>query len=199
MAALVDSLSQCLCMQSLWSLLVRTYTLFSTSDQVNLLSAIIDSQIDQDFIVTMLTTLSSRASVLHCSESRCLLEHAIKRGKLHVAACLLYDLFVDPIKHMGSWLASLGCYSDDVILHFIDSLLLRTTLTECDSAITAIYENTYGALIRQKRFDSLRVINAHVKTLCHQTHFSVISERGLLMRTLLSSIYLQPWHHLERY
>lgn len=147
------------------------YPLFSTSDQVNLLSAIIDSQIDQDFIVTMLTTLSSRASVLHCSESRCLLEHAIKRGKLHVAACLLYDLFVDPIKHMGSWLASLGCYSDDVIMHFIDSLLLRTTLAECDSAITAIYENTYGVLIRQKRFDSLHVINAHVKDLMSSDAF----------------------------
>ncbi|EFO64523.1 Hypothetical protein GLP15_977 [Giardia lamblia P15] len=147
------------------------YLLFSTSDQVNLLSAIIDSQIDQDFIVVMLTTLSSRASVLHCSESECLLEHAIRSGKLNIAACLLYDLFVDPTKHMNSWLTSLGCYSDDVIIHFIDSLLLRTTLAECDSAITAIYENTYSVLIRQKRFDSLRAINSHIKDLVSSDAF----------------------------
>lgn len=147
------------------------YLLFSTSDQVGLLSAIVESQLDQAFIVELLTILSSRASILHCSDSQCLLQHALNSGKLEVAACLLYDMFIDPTKHLASWLSTLGCYSDGVIMHFMESLFLRTTAAECDAAITACYESMYSTLIKQKRFDSLRVVNSHIKDLMSSEAF----------------------------
>lgn len=148
------------------------YLFFSAKDRVSLLSAVIASNIDQDFIIELLKTLSSRSAVLHCSESECLLQHALDSGKLSVVAWLLYNFFVDPTKHMDLWMRALCNYNDDVIIHLIDSLLLRATLAECDSAIAAFYENTYTGLIRQHRFDSLRIINSHIQELMSSGPFS---------------------------